>query len=199
VLGARVVVELHSESHAAKPSARAWAITRRAQRAQHQARQPRKPKIFLSYRREDTQWAARGIYESLSDKYGREYVFRDIDSTPAGVKFSTWIEARIAQCNVMIVLIGDTWSSTKDQAGRPRLELPEDWVRKEIEEGLRRKVPIILVCVQGARMPSEAELPSSIAELAGFQSTEITDSRWDFDVRRLLQAVDDLIAAGHDQ
>jgi len=35
VLGARVVVELHSESHAARPSARAWAITRRAQRSQH--------------------------------------------------------------------------------------------------------------------------------------------------------------------
>jgi hypothetical protein len=35
VLGTRVVVELHTESHAAKPSARAWAITRRAQRAQH--------------------------------------------------------------------------------------------------------------------------------------------------------------------
>jgi hypothetical protein len=33
VLGARVVVELHSESHAAKPSTRAWAIARRAQRA----------------------------------------------------------------------------------------------------------------------------------------------------------------------
>jgi hypothetical protein len=32
-LGAWVVVELHSESHAAKPSTRAWAITRRAQRA----------------------------------------------------------------------------------------------------------------------------------------------------------------------
>jgi hypothetical protein len=32
-LGARVVVELPCESHAAKPSARAWAITRRAQRA----------------------------------------------------------------------------------------------------------------------------------------------------------------------
>jgi hypothetical protein len=33
LLGARVVVELHSESHAAKPSTRAWAITRRADRA----------------------------------------------------------------------------------------------------------------------------------------------------------------------
>jgi len=31
-LGARVVVELHSESHAAKPSTRAWAIARRADR-----------------------------------------------------------------------------------------------------------------------------------------------------------------------
>jgi hypothetical protein len=43
VLGARVVVELHSESHAAKPSARAWAITRRAQRAhrRHQDREQR--------------------------------------------------------------------------------------------------------------------------------------------------------------
>jgi hypothetical protein len=42
-LGARVVVELHSESHAAKPSTRAWAITRRAQRAhhRHQDRQDR--------------------------------------------------------------------------------------------------------------------------------------------------------------
>jgi hypothetical protein len=33
VLGVRVVVELHSESHAAKPTTRAWAITRRAERA----------------------------------------------------------------------------------------------------------------------------------------------------------------------
>jgi hypothetical protein len=42
-LGARVVVELHNESHAAKPSTRARAITRRGQRAhhRHQDRQQR--------------------------------------------------------------------------------------------------------------------------------------------------------------
>jgi hypothetical protein len=38
-LGARVVVELHSESHAAKRSTRVWAITRRADRAQTLASQ----------------------------------------------------------------------------------------------------------------------------------------------------------------
>jgi hypothetical protein len=39
VLGARVVVELHSESYAAKPSTRAWAIARRAKRSHRLAGQ----------------------------------------------------------------------------------------------------------------------------------------------------------------
>jgi hypothetical protein len=38
VLGARVVVELHTESHAAKPSTRAWAIARRADHADRASR-----------------------------------------------------------------------------------------------------------------------------------------------------------------
>jgi hypothetical protein len=38
-LGARVVVELRTESHASKPSTRAWAITRRADRAHRLAGQ----------------------------------------------------------------------------------------------------------------------------------------------------------------
>jgi hypothetical protein len=39
VLGARVVVELHTESHATKPTTRAWAITRRADRGHRLAAQ----------------------------------------------------------------------------------------------------------------------------------------------------------------
>jgi hypothetical protein len=38
-LGAKVVVELHTESHASKPSTRVWAITRRADRANRVADQ----------------------------------------------------------------------------------------------------------------------------------------------------------------
>jgi hypothetical protein len=153
-----------------------------------------RPKIFLCYRREDTQGFARGIYESLASKYGHEQVFRDIDSTPAGVKYSIWIESRVGQCSVMIVLIGGTWLSAKDRAGQRRLDLPEDWVRQEIEAALKRDIPIIPVRVQGAPMPSDDELPPSIADLTGFQSAEITDSRWAFDVGLLIQAIDNLIA-----
>jgi serine/threonine protein kinase len=154
------------------------------------------PRIFLCYRREDSQWAARSIYDRLTAKYGSEQVFRDIDSTPAGVKFSTWIESRVGQCDVMIVVIGDAWSSAKDHTGKRRLDAPKDWVRQEIETALRRDIPIIPVRVQGARMPTDDELPPSIAELTGFQSAEVTDSRWDFDVGLLIEAIDNLIRSG---
>jgi hypothetical protein len=154
-------------------------------------------KIFLCYRREDTQGFARGIFESLAGKYGRESVFRDIDSTPAGVMYSTWIETKVGQCSVMVVLIGGGWLSVKDRAEQRRLDSPGDWVRQEIEAALRRHIPIIPVCVQGARMPSEDDLPSSIADLARFQSAEVTDSRWEFDIGLLTQAIDNLIASDY--
>jgi hypothetical protein len=161
---------------------------------QVQAPQPHRPKVFLCYRREDTQGFARGIYQSLASKYGPEQVFRDVDSTPAGVRFSAWIESRVSQCSVMLVLIGNAWLSAEDHAGQRRLTLPKDWVRQEIEVALRRGIPIIPVRVQGAPMPSEDELPPSIADLTGFQSAEVTDSRWNFDVGLLIQAIDNLIA-----
>lgn len=94
----------------------------------------------------------------------------------------------------MIVLIGNAWSSAKDPRGQRRLDLPKDWVPQEIEAAIRRDIPIIPVRVQGAPMPSEDELPPSITELTGFQSAEVTDSRWDYDLGLLIQAIDDLIA-----
>lgn len=162
---------------------------------QVQAPQLNQPKIFLCYRRQDTQGFARGIYERLSGKYGHEQVFRDIDSTPAGVRYSTWIESRVGQCSVMIVLMGDAWLSMTDRSGQRRLDLPKDWVRKEIEAALRDDIPIIPVCVQGAPMPSDDELPPAIAGLTEFQYAEVTDSRWDYDVGRLIQRIDDLITS----
>ena len=94
----------------------------------------------------------------------------------------------------MVVLIGNAWLLVEDRAGRRRLDVPKDWVRQEIEVALRRDIPIIPVRLQGAPMPSEDELPTSIADLTGFQSTEVTDSRWAFDLGLLVQAIDNLIA-----
>jgi hypothetical protein len=156
-----------------------------------------RPKIFLCYRREDTQWPAGRIYDNLASKYGQEQVFRDIDSTRAGIKYSAWIESKVSQSSVMIVLIGNAWLSAKDPAGQRRLDSPRDWVRREIEAALRHDIPIIPVRIQEARLPSEEELPPSIADLLEFQDAEVTDRRWAYDVGQLIQAIDGLHAPEH--
>ena len=44
-------------------------------------------------------------------------------------------------------------------------------------------------------MPSGDELPPSIADLTSFQSAEVTDSRWDFDISVLIHDIDSLITS----
>src|SRR3712207_683152 len=121
--------------------------------------------IFLSYRRGDTQWAARGIYDRLVARFDRRNVFRDLDAIPPGVRFRDYIERKISESDVFLLLIGRTWASYEDEAGRRRLEQPRDPVRLELEAALRVGIPIIPVLVEGAPMPTERDLVPSIADL----------------------------------
>ena len=63
--------------------------------------------IFISYRREDVPDAAGRIFDRLSNHFGAESVFFDIDSVPLGIDFRKHVEAVIAQCDILLVIIGD--------------------------------------------------------------------------------------------
>jgi hypothetical protein len=152
--------------------------------------------IFLSYRRGDTQWAARGIYDRLVDRYGRENVFRDLDAIPPGARFRDYVEKKISESDVLILLIGKAWASYRDEAGRRRLEQSRDPVRLELETALRLGLPIIPVRVEGALMPTARDLVPSIVDLLEFNAAEVTDSRWEYDVDRLLWAIDQTVEGG---
>jgi hypothetical protein len=149
--------------------------------------------IFMSYRRGDTQWAARGIYDRLVDRYGRQNVFRDLDAIPPGARFRDYVEKKISESDVFILLIGKAWASYADETGRRRLEQPRDPVRLELETALRLGLPIIPVRVEGALMPTEGELVPSIIDLLEFNAAEVTDSRWEYDVDRLLWAISETV------
>ena len=149
--------------------------------------------IFLSYRRGDTQWAARGIYDRLVNRYGRSNVFRDLDAIPPGARFRDYVEKKISESDVLILLIGVAWAAYQDETGRRRLEHPRDPVRLEVETALRLGVPIIPVRVEGAPMPTERDLVPSIYDLLEFNAAEVTDSRWEYDVDRLLWAIDETV------
>ena len=121
-------------------------------------------KIFISYRREDSAANALGIGQYLEHRLGRKNVFIDVDMR-AGSKFPAELERRLAECKVMLVLIGPGWLDARDEQGRRRLENPDDWVRLEITQALKRDITVIPVRVNGTPLPPRDMLPDDMRGL----------------------------------
>ena len=145
-------------------------------------------KIFISYRREDAAANALGVSQYLANEFGRRNVFLDIDMR-AGTKFPLFLEQRLAQCKVMLVLIGPDWLNSSDEQGRHRLDLPDDWVRLEIAQALKRGITVIPVCVGGANLPPSTELPEDIRGLVDHQAISITHPGFRRDMSGLVRDI----------
>ena len=141
-------------------------------------------KIFISYRRGDSSGYTGRLFDTLRDRFGKEKVFRDIDSLEPGIDFVEALEKALLECDCMLVIIGSKWSSISGSKGR-RLDQPDDYVRMEIAKALERNVRVIPVLVANASMPSSDELPDDLATLVRRNAIEISDTRWDYDVGRL--------------
>ena len=152
------------------------------------------PKVFLSYRREDSTAYAIAMHDRFTRRWGEHRVFWDIDSIRPGDDFGSAIDETLAQCCVMVALIGNRWLDITDTAGRRRLDDPSDFHRLELERALERHVRIIPAMVGGARMPRADELPDTLRTLTRRSAVEISDTRFNFDVERLARAVDAEIA-----
>lgn len=155
--------------------------------------------IFISYRRNDTANTTGRIYDRLVLKFGREVVFKDVDSVPLGVNFRRHIEAVIRECAVMLVVIGDHWLGAFDDIRNTRLDNPGDFVRVEIEAALQHNVPIIPLFVQKATMPSVESLPDSLQDLVNLNGMSVgLDPHFHADVTRLITSLEATLAA-HDK
>lgn len=146
--------------------------------------------IFISYRRDDARQAAGRLGDSLESALGRERIFRDIEDIPAGSSFADVLNAALAQCTAMLVVIGPAWLSITDsKTGLRRLDQPEDWIRAEIVAALARKILVIPVLIDGATQPTADDLPEALKPLAGLQSMEVADKRWRSDVKGLVEVL----------
>ena len=144
-------------------------------------------KIFISYRRDDTRYQARRIYDSLRQVLPSDYVFMDIDSISPGVDFRKVLKGWVDECEILLALIGPEWHSTKDsKTGRQRLENPSDFVRIEIGEALARDIPVVPVLIDGASIPDVDLLPNDLQQLVGRQAECIEFRTFDSDVERLI-------------
>src|SRR5215207_2431184 len=147
-------------------------------------------RIFISYRREDTAYPAGWLYDRLADRYGGGQVFKDVDSIELGDNFVEVITSAVGSCDVLLALIGPQWLTITDGQGRRRLDSSDDFVRLEIQAALTRKVLVIPILVDGARMPPAEQLPGSLAELVHRQALELSPARFAVDTSRLLRVLD---------
>jgi TIR domain-containing protein len=136
-------------------------------------------KITISYRRDDSMDITGRIFDRLTSRYGRETVFRDIDSIPPGLDFREHIRASIEDSDVLMVVVGPRWMGGS-RHGHPRIHAETDYVRIEVEAALNRHIPVIPLLVGGADMPQPSQLPENIREFAYRNAVQI-DSGRDFD------------------
>jgi TIR domain len=159
-------------------------------------RSARAPGIFISYRRDDSAGFAGRLYDRLSARFGAEHVFMDIDTISPGHEFAADIERALSECDACIVLIGRQWESITLPDGRRRLEDPTDFVRLEVAAAIRRGITVFPVLVEGAKPPAAASLPEDIRDVSGRQAIELSNERWNYDVGRLILALEQLGGAG---
>ncbi|MCB1915866.1 MAG: toll/interleukin-1 receptor domain-containing protein [Rhodocyclaceae bacterium] len=145
--------------------------------------------IFISYRREDTEGHAGRLFEGLRARFGDDSVFMDVVAIEPGVDFRQVIDAKIAQCDVLLALIGRQWLSAGDDNGARRIDEAQDFVRLEIAAALKRGIPVVPLLVQGARMPSAEQLPADLSDLAFRNAVELTHARWESDLAVLAKAL----------
>jgi TIR domain len=147
-------------------------------------------RIFISYRREMSQYIADRIDKELVEHFGRKSVFRDVYSIEAGQDFRPVITTAVGRCDVLLAVIGPKWASVADIHGKKKLELREDYVRLELEAAIDRKIRIIPILSDGTRMPPEEELPKTLRPLVFINALEIRPARdFDGDMIRLLESL----------
>jgi len=150
-------------------------------------------RIFISYRREDARGDAGRLTDDLKESFGAGRIFRDIETIEPGVDFVEALNRAVSLCPVLLAIIGPNWHTVKDAAGRRRLDDPHDFIRLEIGTALSRNIRVIPVLVGGASMPKAEDLPENLQLLARRQAYELSDRRWEFDVKQLTESLETII------
>ena len=162
------------------------------------ARRASPARIVISYRRDDAAALVYRIAERLKDRFGPSSIFIDVHSIRAGDDWDETLRASIAGSDVLLVMIGHSWSSEEDVEQGRGLADDEDVVRREIQTALDEKIVIVPVLLDGAPFPRAGALPMPIRRLASFHAYSLHSDRFEYETEGLADSVDaqvDLTAA----
>src|SRR5579872_852321 len=152
-------------------------------------------RIFISYRRSDSQDVTGRIYDRLLTQFGPDTIFKDVDAIPLGGDFKQHLTDAVTKCQVLLAIVGAHWLDPNDEAGTRRLDSADDFVRIELEAALARGIPVIPVLLGHAAMPTAGQLPPSLAAFASRQATAVRpDPDFHRDMNRLVASLQAMLA-----
>lgn len=149
---------------------------------------PSANRVFISYRRDDAAGYAGRLEEALEKRLGKGSTFRDVLDIAPGSDFAAAIRDRLAGAQSVLVLIGPRWAGGLS-AGSRRIDDDADFVRQEVAVALGSGARVLPVLLPGAEMPSESELPVTLKPLARRQALSLSDTHWQADIQRLVDAI----------
>ncbi|MCK6580026.1 MAG: TIR domain-containing protein [Anaerolineae bacterium] len=146
-------------------------------------------RIFISYRRQDSEGHVGRLYDHLLKHFRAEDIFMDVASIEPGADFVDALERAVTACDVCLVVIGAQWATLTDGAGERRLHQWNDFVRIEIASALRANKRVIPLLVGGAKMPNPADLPEDVAGITRRQAVELTHARFTQEVEQIAAVI----------
>jgi hypothetical protein len=148
--------------------------------------------IFISYRRDDSIAHVNGLFLLLREHFGKHRIFKDTDNIPPGKDFRKVIDTQLKSCSVLLAVIGKNWLTLpKPKTNLRRIDDPNDYLRIEVSKALQDEgVLVIPLLVGQAAMPSAEDLPADLAQLSYLNAFELRDSRWESDIRLLIEAIE---------
>lgn len=153
-------------------------------------------KIFISYRRADSQWAAARLHDTLASAFPDDHLFMDVEHIAPGQDFVDVLADQVGACDIFLALVGADWLTMTNASGVRRLDDPDDFVRIEIASALTRAETLTIpVLLDGASPPTEDALPADLAPLARRQFLRLTHEGFRSEVRQLVEAIGDRLSA----
>ncbi len=150
---------------------------------------PRKRKIFINYRRADNTDFVERIRDWFVLRYGRESVFMDFDNIPPFTKFADFIRETVADCDVLVAIIGPAWMQMLQEKISQHDE--EDYVQVEIKLALEQKKLIAPICIKGAPVPKTLHLPPDLRPLMDYNVAHLNSGREFLDnIGRIIDALE---------
>lgn len=146
--------------------------------------------VFINYRTGDGEETAALLEQRLSDRFGKERIFRATTSIPPGQLYSEWLINAVRNSAVLLAVMGPDWSHD------PRLRDENDWVRREILEAYASKITVIPVLKgRTTERLKAADLPAGLERLADVQSLRLDPRDNELDIRRIGDFLAELVPA----